>query len=73
MHYPISPKVLAVVAIFDTLPDAALVSYPVAEVVTGLSVKTLRNHPQLTRVRPSAKRECPTVGSLRAIMRGEAA
>jgi hypothetical protein len=72
MRYPIPPKVLAVVEIFDTLPDVALVSYLVAEVVTGLSTKTLRNHPQLTKIRPSRKRECPTVGSLRQIMRGEA-
>jgi len=73
MQLPIPPKVLAIVRVFDTLPDTALVSYPVAEVVTGLSAKTLRNHPQLTRVRPSQKRECPTVGSLRQIMRGAAA
>jgi len=70
MRYPIRQKVLEVVKIFDTLPDSALVSYEVAEVVTGLHPKTLRNHPGLTRVRPSIKRECPTVGSLRQIMRG---
>jgi hypothetical protein len=73
MRYPIPPKVRAVVEIFHTLPDDALVSYEVAELITGLHPKTLRKHPQLIRVRPSVKRECPTVGSLRRITRGEAA
>jgi hypothetical protein len=73
MRYPIRQKVLEVVRIFDTLPDTALLSYEVAEVVTNLSAKNLRSHPQVVRVRPSIKRECPTVGSLRQIMRGGAA
>jgi hypothetical protein len=69
-RYPIRPKVLEIVKIFDSLPDSALVSYEVGAIVTSLDPKTLRKLPQLDKVRPSQKRECLTVGSLRRIGRG---
>jgi hypothetical protein len=67
----IPPKILEIVRVFGTLPDAAAVSEPVGEVVTGLSGRTLRR--QLRRVRLSKKRFAYNVGDLRALLRGETA
>jgi len=69
----IPPKILELARVFDTLPDAAAVSYSVGEVITGLSARTLRRHPQLPRVRLSRKRFALNVGNLRALLRGDTA
>ena len=70
MRFPIRQKVLEIVKIFPSLPNEALVSYEVGEIVTNLDRKTLQRLPQVKKVRPSKKRECLEVGSLRQIGRG---
>jgi hypothetical protein len=73
MRYPIPEKVRAIVEIFHTLPGEAVVNYQVAEVITDLHTKTLRNHPLADKRRPSKKREGLTVNSVRLIASEKAA
>jgi hypothetical protein len=53
---------------FDDLPNSAVVSTAVACVVTGLSDRTVRNHPLLPRVYTSRDRYGFKVGDLRKLL-----
>jgi hypothetical protein len=56
---------------WDALPDDAVVPTRIAAFFLGVSDKTVRNHPHLTKVWVSEDRCGFRVGQLRQIARGE--
>jgi hypothetical protein len=54
---------------FDALPDDAVVSSRITAVILGLSEKTVRYHPGLSRVRLSVGRYGQRVGDIRKLVR----
>jgi hypothetical protein len=66
-------NVEAKLAVFDSLPDDAIVDEPVAAELLGVSLDTYRRNPPVPRRRFSKRRVGARVGDLRALSRGEAA
>jgi len=62
------PSAFDIVRNFDDLPNSAVVSTNVAVVVTGLSSRTVRDHPHLPRIYTSADRYGYRVGDLRRLL-----
>jgi hypothetical protein len=56
---------------FDALPNDAIVSGKVAEILLNLSEWTMRRNPRLPRVQLSAGRFGYRAGDIRAFVRGE--
>jgi hypothetical protein len=54
---------------FDALPDDAVVSSRITAVILGLSEKTVRYHPGLSRVQLSVGRYGQRVGDIRKLVR----
>jgi hypothetical protein len=61
---------LELVRNFDALPDDAVVSTKVTEILLNTSEWTLRRNPPLRRVQISQKRFGHRVGDIRALVRG---
>ena len=57
---------------FDDLPDDAVVQTKFTSLVTGLSDRTIRYHPDLPRCQISRGRVGQRVGDIRKLLRGEA-
>jgi hypothetical protein len=65
------PKVLAVLKVFDALPDDMLVSDAVGAAFFGVSLATFKNKRPVPRRQISEGRHANRVGDLRAVSRGK--
>ena len=66
-------KSFEIIKRFDDLSDDCVVSTKITALVLGCAERTIRYHPQLTRVHVSRGRYGFRVGNIRKIVRGEAA
>jgi hypothetical protein len=67
-----SPALREILERFDALPDDAALPTKATAAILGTSERTVRYHPQLTRVVVSRGRYGQRVGDVRKLLRGEA-
>jgi hypothetical protein len=64
-----TPALREILERFDALPDAAVVPSKVTAIILGMSERTVRYHPDLSKVQISANRYGQRAGDIRKLCR----